>query len=176
MTSRLTSCPALTGCLLILLPACRESTLDPEEGRLRGPCPPERAAGLFEVELGERFSSVSGRMLASPAPRNPPQQVGAQGGCRLLRTVNPFCDPACGGDQVCVSDGRCVPAPRGLGLGTVTVTGLKKNVAMEPRLPSNEYFDVSLPHPGYDAGAAIDFEPAAARSLPFGCGRWVWRL
>jgi hypothetical protein len=89
--------------LLLLLPACRESTLDPEEGRLRGPCPAERAAGLFEVELGERFSSVSGRVLASPAPRTPP----------------------------------------------------------------HEYFDVSLPHPGYDAGAAIELRTGGGEVPPF---------
>jgi hypothetical protein len=35
---------------------------------------------------------------------------------------------------------------------------------MEPRAPSNEYFDVSLPHPGYDAGAAIELYSAAEGS------------
>jgi hypothetical protein len=154
----------LTATLLLLLAGCREGATDgsaapdaaaPGEGVLRGPCPLERAAGFFEVEMGDRFTSVSGRVLASAPPRSPPRQEGAQGGCQLLRPVNPFCDPACGGEELCGPAGRCVTAPRGLALGTVTITGLKKIVVMEPRLPSNEYFDVTLPHPGYEVGAAI---------------------
>src|SRR6185436_20637119 len=96
--------PAAMTALLLLVPACREGAADSPAGRLRGPCPAERAAGLFEVEMGDRFTSVSGRVLASPPPRTPPEQVGEQGGCRLLRAVNPFCDPACGSGQLCVSD------------------------------------------------------------------------
>jgi hypothetical protein len=167
MTSRLTSGPLLTAALMVLLPACREGAPEPSTGRLRGPCPAERAAGRFEVELGERFTSVTGRVLAAPAPSNPPQQIGEQGGCRFLRAVNPFCDPACGSGQICVSGGRCVPAPSALGLGTVTVTGLKKHVVMEPRAPSNEYFDVTLPHPGYDVGAAIELRTSGGEVPPF---------
>jgi hypothetical protein len=147
--------------LLRLLAACREGGVDapaagpPGAERLRGPCAPERVAGLFEVESGDRFTSVSGRVLASRPPRSPPRQEAEQGGCRLLRPVNLFCDRACGADEVCGLAGRCVPAPRGLALGTVTIMGLKNSVVMEPRPPSNEYFDVTLPHPGYDPGAAI---------------------
>jgi hypothetical protein len=156
-----------TAAPLILLAACQEGAPAPSQGRLRGPCPTERAAGLFAVEMGDRFTSVSGRVLASPAPRTPPEQVAELGGCRLLRAVNPFCDPACSGGQLCVSDGRCVDAPRGLGLGTVTVTGLKKDVAMEPRLPSNEYFDVTLPHPGYEPGATIELSTSGGETPAF---------
>lgn len=125
------------------------------DGTLRGPCAPQRAAGLFEVELGEMHSSVSGRVTASAPPVAMPRAEATEGPCTLLRRQNPFCDPACGSDQLCAPQGQCVAAPRGLSLGTVAVSGLKKMVAMSPLPPTNEYLDVTLPHPGYDVGAAI---------------------
>ena len=125
------------------------------DGTLRGPCAPQRAAGLFEVELGDMHTSVSGRVTASAPPVTAPRLEGMQGACRLLRRQNPFCDPACGSEQLCAPEGRCVPAPAGVSLGTVAVAGLKKMVAMRPLPPTNEYLEVMLPHPGYDVGAAI---------------------
>ena len=83
MTSRPTCCLLPTSALLLVLPACHAGAPDSEEGLLRGPCAAERAAGLFEVERGERFTSVSGRVLASPHPAPRPSRWASKGaaGC-----------------------------------------------------------------------------------------------
>ncbi|HEY0714580.1 MAG TPA: hypothetical protein VGF45_17980, partial [Polyangia bacterium] len=108
-------------------------------------CEPERRLGGFEVQYDSQTRSVSGRIAERPSPVAPETPVKESGDCRMLRRANPFCDPPCGSGTICVTGGTCAAEPKNLNLGIVTIAGLKKAVRMEPRPPSNEYFDSDLP-------------------------------
>jgi len=127
---------------------------------LRGACALEDRVGWFVVQHEPEYSAVSGEVRDGVVPSAVLQNVLEQGDCRLLRADNPFCDPPCDWDETCDFDGTCIPYPSNLDVGTVTVTGLNKEVVMEPPgggLPAS-YFDTQMPHPGFDPGATIQLD------------------
>lgn len=125
-------------------------------------CEADRRLGGFEVQYDADTRSVSGHIAERPAPTAPETLVKQSGDCRMLRRTNPFCDPPCGSGTICVTGGTCAAEPKNLNLGTVTITGLKKAVRMDPRPPSNEYFDSDLPEVLYDPGNEIRLEASGS--------------
>ena len=124
---------------------------------LNGACALEDKVGGFWVQHELTYSVVSGEVRDGTVPSTILEQVSAEGDCRLMRTNNPFCDPACQPDQTCDFDGECIPYPMTIDVGTVKVDGLKKEVQMDPPgsgLPA-VYYDTQMPHPGFDEGADI---------------------
>ena len=134
-----------------------ETDDDTEPPTLRGACELADKVGAFVVQHEPEYTVVSGEVRDGVVPAAVLENVLTDGDCRLLRRPNPFCDPPCEPGQTCDLDGECIPYPLNLDVGTVTVVGLNKEVAMEPPgagLPA-VYYDTQMPHPGFDPGAAI---------------------
>jgi hypothetical protein len=128
-------------------------------------CTADRRLGGFEVQYDAETRSVSGHLAERPEPTASEALVLQIGECRILRRSNPFCDPPCGPGTICAATGSCVVEPKNLNLGTVTIAGLKKDVRMEPRLPSNEYFDSELPDELYEPGSEIRLEASGSNEV-----------
>lgn len=135
--------------------------LDPATVPLRGPCPQEERIGGFLVEVQELFSIVDGKVANGVDPNTVQEVVKTEGGCTLLRTEYPSCDPLCDPGFTCAKDLGCVPYPLQQDVGTVTITGLEKLVVMEPKPPSNSYFDTQLPQPAFQPGVALHLTSTA---------------
>lgn len=127
-----------------------DDTGDPSTIPLAGPCDLADRRGGFVIEAYEDYSIVDGTVEDGTVPISVLEEVTAEGGCRLMKRNNPFCDPPCEGDETCDFDGTCIPYPAPLDLGTVTVGGLSAPVSMEPLMPGYSYFDTSLPHPAFE--------------------------
>lgn len=82
------------------------------------------------------------------------QPVQQEGACRLLRKVNPFCDPLCAGGTVCSVGGECVPEPGLRSVGSMTAVGLVEPLLLEP-LSDGSYRQLGLPDPPFAPGARI---------------------
>lgn len=117
---------------------------------LHNVCPRDQRIGGFEASVLASFSSVQGSVADSVLPGGVPTNELEAGGCVLWKRQNYFCDPPCGSEETCDSDGTCIPAPVPQSVGTVVVTGLYKDISMEPRPPGNNYFDADVPHPVFD--------------------------
>jgi sugar lactone lactonase YvrE len=111
--------------------------------------------GAFEVAHEESYSYVSGSVTDGVVPSAVPIELSSSGACRLVRQNNPHCDPSCPSGQTCDNDGSCIPFPVNQSVGTVTIEGLLQPVEMEPTESGNLYFDTTLPHPAFEAGAPI---------------------
>jgi len=107
-------------------------------------------AGLFET-----YSYVNGTVADGVVPSSVLEEITVDGDCRLLKQLNPFCDPVCGPEEVC-DFGTCIPYPANQDLGTLTVTGLVEDVVLEPQGSSNQYFNTEIPHPGFEEGSLIE--------------------
>jgi len=59
------------------------------------------------------------------------------------------------GATTCGESGTCIPYPRQLSVGNVTITGLTRATVMAPRVPGNNYFDPDADNPPFSAGSAI---------------------
>lgn len=127
---------------------------------LAGPCELADKVGRFDIQREELYTTLSGAVADGVVPVSVLENVGEQGGCRLLRRNNPFCDPPCGPSQTCDFDGSCIPYPLNHDVGIVTVDGMLEPVMVEPVVPTYEYFDTDLPHPAWDPGAAIELRAA----------------
>ncbi|MDC0706938.1 hypothetical protein POL68_00480 [Stigmatella sp. ncwal1] len=142
------------------------------------PCALEERAGQFTVELGDGSTSVQGRVLNGVVPSNVRQVEAQEGPCRLLRGRSLFCNPACGASQTCGEDGVCIPYPTPQDVGTVQIRGLKAALSLTPN-SAKFYFNggSSLPHPGFDAGAALTLEARGAEVPAFSLrGRGIQAL
>lgn len=128
---------------------------------LRGACPLDERLGGFVVEAQEDFAFVDGKASDRVNPSSVPDEVLTLGGCRLLRRRILSCEPPCSPGETCDAQSRCVPYPRQQDLGVVTVTGLVREVVLEPRAPGNNYFDTDLPTPPYRLGQAIGLRSTA---------------
>lgn len=160
--------------LLALLAACG---IDNQETGDHGPyeystCAAGDHVGTFRVDLAEDFTGVQGHVEDRVAPLEVPVEVAAGGDCRVLRSPELFCDPACEVGTTCDADGTCVPAPTRLSVGVVTIRGLAELVEMEPRAPDFSYTNPDpLPHPGVGDGAEPWLEAEGADEIEgFGLG------
>jgi hypothetical protein len=128
---------------------------------LRGACPLAERLGGFVVESQEDFAFVDGKASDRVNPNTVPDEVLTLRGCRLLRRRILSCEPPCAPGETCGDRSQCVPYPLQRDLGIVTVTGLVREVVLEPRAPGNNYFDTDLPTPPYRVGQAIGLRSTA---------------
>lgn len=156
--------------LLVLLGACAGKDADtddtdalpedpdPATVALDGPCALADDHGGFVVQAGGDGSGVQGAVADGVVPISVLEEIGAEGGCKLLRRNNPACDPACESGYTCDFDGSCVPYPRNQDLGTVTIRGLVADVSMEAVFPGNTYYDTTLADPPYTNGELVTLD------------------
>lgn len=141
-------------------------TEDPATVALDGACPLAQRWGGFVVDLGPRYSAVTGALADGVVPITALRPGPASGDCALLLRENPRCEPACGADEVCDHDGSCLPYPRNQDLGRVTIRGLAAPVSMDPVPPGTTYFDSAVPHPAVAADALVQLEAPANPTGP----------
>jgi hypothetical protein len=126
--------------------------LDPDTVPLAGTCAQESRYGRFTVDSNEDYASVAGAVADGVVPTDVLTELLTEGDCTIWRRENPFCDPGCDPGYTCDLSGECVPYPTNQAVGTVTISGLLGDVAMEPVEPGATYFDTSLPNPPWDPG------------------------
>lgn len=128
------------------LPAAEDVVLD-------GACDLAVKYGRFGVDETEQYTSVQGQVSAGVVPVTVLQNIQEEGGCRLMKRENPFCDPPCGPGFTCDYDGECIVFPEPQDLGDVIVRGLTERIKMEPRQPGFNYF--AVPEDGMVAGQTV---------------------
>lgn len=128
---------------------------DPLTVPLRGACASDIRLGGFVVEALDGFSIVDGKVSDGVNPIASLEDVGGNDVCRLLKKEFPNCDPPCQPGFTCAKTQECVPFPKQQNLGTVTIEGLADEVVMQPKGPSNSYFDTTVPHPVFGDGGVI---------------------
>lgn len=127
----------------------------------------------FEVRIWEAESATDGSRIAfAGAGRSAAEEAVDQrvGDCSLLLPeAPPFCDPPCDPGTICVGDGACEAPPPAIGVGDITVTGLKAALTMHPETEYHYYVGTFVPEPAdgdvFDAGAEITAS-AAGDDLP----------
>jgi len=127
---------------------------DAHVATLSGPCPLETKVGLFEIAHREMYSAITGQVADAVVPATVLQPEESEGSCRLMRRVNPFCDPACEVGYNCSQSEECVPYPVNQSAGTVTITGLLDNVSLEPN-SSKAYQKTDVSDPPFAPGSPI---------------------
>ena len=132
-----------------------DSMPDPEDVVLQGECPLAERFGRFAVEALPNYTAVQGQVLDGVVPITVLEEVGAEGGCTLMRRNLLVCEPPCDPGFACDFDGECITYPVGQDLGTVDVEGLVEPVSMEPAQPGYNYFFTSLPHPAILPGETV---------------------
>jgi hypothetical protein len=130
------------------------------------PCPLGTRVGAFEVGHYEFYAAVTGTVKDGIIPLEVLQPVLDEGDCRLLRKENPFCDPPCGGGEVCDHSGECLPHPKNVPVGEVSVTGLVEDpLVLEPNF-ANYYQQSAVPFPLFEPGAAIALSAEGEGQVP----------
>lgn len=155
--------PVLALCALILPAACGDDGGDTPGGADAGigtltykPCAIDKKVGGIEATLAAAFTGVQGQVYDGVVPGNIPTEVSKTAECRLYSARSLFCTPACTPGQTCGEAGTCIPYPKTHSVGAVTLTGLKTPLTMNPSGSIFYYTNSSpLPHPGFDAGAAL---------------------
>ena len=138
-----------------------ETGSPPVAGDLDGECPLNQRVGLFRITHEEDYSAVDGEISEAVVPTAIVEETVAEGGCRVLKRENPFCDPSCASGEVCTHEGTCVPYPERVETGDVTIAGLDldADLVMEPRA-DKRYFETVLPHPAFRPGQNISLSSA----------------
>jgi hypothetical protein len=121
------------------------------------------------------YTSITGTICDGPSPPNIIfKEVMSSGSCKLLKAVTPNCSQNCQLGYTCVSEDSCMPEPKVLDVGTVTVNGLKNSsglttITMEP--PKSLYYQmvgVSLVYPPCSEGDTITLSATGKDSVaPF---------
>lgn len=135
--------------------SAEDTAADPATVPLGGACDLADDFGGFAVTALADETAVEGTVADAVVPADVLVEVAAEGGCRMLRRDNPFCDPACDPGQACTFEDTCVAWPANQDLGTVTIDGLVQAVSMEPVFPGNLYYDTELPHPALLPGELV---------------------
>lgn len=121
----------------------------------RGGCEIERRVGHFSIEAQAEFGVVQGTLAEGVVPNAVPRRVGEGMGCQLLERRNLRCFPDCVGAETCGEAGSCIPYPRQLDVGTVSISGLTRATTLSPQQPGNVYFLPDADNPPYAAGSEI---------------------
>jgi hypothetical protein len=121
----------------------------------------DAVVGAFLVELVPQkgdtppFTNVTGQVSDGPSPESLVWVKKAEsGGCQLLEPQVPFCDPSCGGNAVCVSDGVCQSYPAAKDLGPIVVKGLGDDLSMTA-ISQSYQVAVETPYPAAAEGAEL---------------------
>lgn len=110
---------------------------DSTGGSNKPPAAEFKGSGYFRVILTEKTAvdrglpTVQGKIYDGPMPSSILWHETAKSGvCALYKPEAPFCDPGCGSKATCVSDGVCQAFPKLIGVGKVTVTGMKTQAGL----------------------------------------------
>lgn len=161
--------------LILILFACFES----EGPSDKPPVSNAQSFGTFnikiipeDVEAGDpAYTTIVGSMCDGPSP---PEiifkEVMTSGSCKLMKAVSPFCSENCVLGSKCVAEDSCMPEPKVISVGNVTVKGMinkgeKTAFTMEP----DEYFNyqmvnVPLDYPPFSTGDTITLSAAGSGS------------
>lgn len=131
----------------------------------RGACAVSARLGRFSVERQKDFGVVQGTILDGIVPTSIPEVVTEQDGCKLLRRRNLGCSPACSSSETCGEDGKCIPYPRQISVGDVTIAGLTKAVSMAPQQPGAVYFAPGQDNPPFSPLARVELEAAGSAEM-----------
>ncbi|MCP4606005.1 MAG: hypothetical protein GY847_36745 [Proteobacteria bacterium] len=131
-------------------------------------CGNDTRVGGFRVDLASDFTGVQGKVMDGVVPQDIPEEAHSIGECKLFRARSLFCDPGCEPNFTCSEDSECIPYPLSSDVGTVSVTGMKIRIDMEPNKPVNFYTNpTELPHPGFEEGADIQLEASGGEYEAF---------
>ncbi len=140
----------------------------------RGACETSARVGRFSVEKQIDFGVIQGVVSEGVVPTAIPNVVAEAGRCRLLERRNLACLPACVGAETCGELGSCIPYPRQVSVGEVSLLGLTREIAMSPLSPGNSYFSPGADNPPYEIASQIVLSAAGEGSIPefqlFGIG------
>jgi hypothetical protein len=124
-------------------------------GTFRGECDIGARVGRFSVEGQSDFGVVQGAVFEGVVPTAIPRLASEEGPCRLLERRNLVCTPACVGSTTCGEDGACIPYPRQISVGDVTISGLTKPTNLSPQDPGNGYFAPGADNPPFAVGSEV---------------------
>jgi len=133
----------------------------PADVEFDGACDLANKYGRFGVDETADYTSVQGQISDGVVPVTVLRNIQEEGGCRLLKRENPFCDPPCGPGFTCDYDGECIDFPEPQDLGIVIVRGLTERVEMEPRQPGWNYF--AVPEDGMIPGETVQLRATGGR-------------
>jgi hypothetical protein len=140
------------------------------------PCADEARVGRFEIDLGEAYTDVRGKVSDGALPTQIPDERGRVGDCRLLEARVGACAPGCpAATQICSNDGQCVRLPQAHDLGAVTVYGLAVPLVMTSNPVTHGYSKPAqpmLPHPGFLPGADLRLTTGGGDYAPFELRGW----
>jgi hypothetical protein len=130
-------------------------TATADQVSLDGLCPLVDRLGGFVLQSYEGYSIIDGSIADGVIPITVLTESTSIDDCTLWVKPNPFCDPACENGDACDLDDTCITFPESQDLGTVTMTGLDTEVALEPVPPGYSYFHTTLPHPAFQPDSLI---------------------
>jgi hypothetical protein len=146
----------------------------PPNNELRGACDIDKRVGRFSIEKQIDFGVVTGTILAGVVPTSIPELVAEKDGCKVYKRRNLQCSPACVGAETCGEAGSCIPYPRQVNVGTITVDGLTKPTTMKPQKPGAVYFAPGADNPPFEIGSNVVLSATGSDDHPafalFGIG------
>ena len=122
---------------------------------LRGECDTAARIGRFTVESQSDFGVVQGAVFEGVVPTSIPRLASEAGACKLFERRNLTCTPACVGATTCGENGACVPYPRQISVGNVTISGLTQATNLSPQSPGNGYFAPDADNPPFTVGREV---------------------
>jgi hypothetical protein len=123
---------------------------------------PVPASGTTSATAG--FTALLGKVFDGPTADTTlwVKQSEAEG-CTLLIPKAPFCEQGCGSGSVCVADDKCQKSPTAIGLGTLSVQGVKTPTgetafSIDPTKQTKFTYQapVTLPFPAFAEGDPIE--------------------
>jgi hypothetical protein len=134
----------------------------------RGACLFAERVGRFSIEKQADFGVVQGSVYDGVVPTSIPRLELEQSGCRLFERRNLACSPACVGQETCGESGTCIPYPRQVSVGEVSITGLTQETRMSPQAPGNAYFAPGADNPPFAVQSEVILAAAGSGELgPF---------
>jgi hypothetical protein len=124
---------------------------------------PVPASGTTSATAG--FTALLGKVFDGPAADTTlwVKQSEAEG-CALLTPKVSFCEQPCGSGSVCVADDKCQKSPTAIGLGTLSVKGVKlptgETTFSVDTTKQNKFTyqaPATLPFPAFAEGDPIEF-------------------
>lgn len=123
-------------------------------------CDRSERLGALGVSLNEDRTIVAGAISDGVLPSSVPEVAAESGSCQLLVPRNLFCS-SCNMDQACAGNDECVPEPKKVSAGKVTVEGLQVPVEVSPSGITLDYSKTVLePFPAFGPGDAIELHAA----------------
>lgn len=127
----------------------------PASSELRGACDVDKRVGRFSIERQKDFGVVTGTISEGVVPTSIPELIAEKNGCKVNKRRTLLCSPACIGAETCGEEGSCIPYPRQVSVGTITIAGLTMPTTMNPQKPGAVYFAPGADNPPFEVGSNI---------------------